>query len=463
MISHNGYAFGKTVKHIFLIFAITCLSIMTVCLLCACDSDDVNELFQPSSFITFVLNNGENDIIWKYGDAVPTPTKDGWEFLYWCSDIECENKAEIDFSTAPQSDITLYAKWKELLDLEDVIFEDKSVVYDGNSYSIAANLPSGASIEYVGEHEFVDAGTYTIAAIISKDGYKDLEKSATLTIEKAKIDNIIFEGATIVWDGEKHDIFIGTKLPDEIKVTYTGNGASEVGEHLVIAHFDVGKNYEPIAEVSAILKIEPLYHTVTFDYGDRKESVQVVHGGSVENPPTPTERKGYIAKWSESLENVTKDMTVSIIYSLEKYYIVYNSGIDDEDSVAFYDIETEVVLPVASRDYYVFNGWYNAQNEKVETIAKGSVGNVVLYAHWTAIEYKIIFCGDSEYLNDMANTENSTFTVEDEAYVLRGAEKRGYIFAGWYDNPEFSGEPVTEREKGRHSDLYLYAKWVEEA
>lgn len=92
MRSHNEYTFGKTVKRIFLILAITCLSITTVCLLCACDSDDINDLFQPSAFITFVLNNGDDDIIWQYGDAVPTPEKDGFEFLYWCTDIECETK-----------------------------------------------------------------------------------------------------------------------------------------------------------------------------------------------------------------------------------------------------------------------------------------------------------------------------------------------------------------------------------
>lgn len=187
MRSHNEYTFVKTVKRIFLIIAIICLSITTVCLLCACDSDDINNLFQPSAFITFVLNNGDDDIIWQYGCAVPTPEKDGFEFLYWCTDIECENKAEIDFDEAPKTDMTLYAKWKELLDIKDVAFENTSVVYDGNKHSIAVNLPSGASIEYVGEHEFINAGTYTVNAIISKDGCKDLKKSATLTIEKQRL------------------------------------------------------------------------------------------------------------------------------------------------------------------------------------------------------------------------------------------------------------------------------------
>ena len=464
MISHNGYAFGKILKHIFLILTLIGLSISSICVLCACDGDDVNELFQPSTYITFVLNNGENDIIWKKGDAVPVPEKDGYEFLYWCTDIECESKADLDFSNAPESDITLYAKWAKLSDIEGVIFEDTYAVYDGNKHSIGVNLPSGASIEYACEHEFIDAGTYDISATIRKDGCKDLSVGATLTIAKAKIENVEFEGSTLVWDGEKHSIFVKTQLPEQIKVSYTGNDVSDVGEHLVIARFDVGKNYEPIAEVSAILKIEPLYHTVIFDYGDRKESVQVAHGTNVENPPTPTGKKGYVAKWSESLENVTKDMTVSISYTLERYYIVYNGGSDDKDTVGYYDVETEVTLPIASKECYVFDGWYNSSGEKVEKIEKGSVGNIVLYAHWTPIEYRIYFHGENkEYVNDIANTENSAFTVESKEFVLKDPTKSGYTFEGWYDNPDFEGERITVRKEGSRSDLHLYAKWSKNA
>lgn len=463
MRSHNEYTFGKTVKRIFLIIAITCLSITTVCLLCACDSDDINNLFQPSAFITFVLNNGDDDIIWQYGCAVPTPEKDGFEFLYWCTDIECENKAEIDFDEAPKTDMTLYAKWKELLDIKDVAFENTSVVYDGNKHSIAVNLPSGASIEYVGEHEFINAGTYTVNAIISKDGCKDLKKSATLTIEKAKIDKVEFEGETIVWDGGKHSIFVNTELPEEIKITYTGNGVSKAGEHLVVAHFDVGANYENIAEVSAILNIEPLMHTVTFDYGDRTETKKVEHGKSIENPPTLTARTGCIATWDKSLENVTSDMTVSIKYTLETYDIVYNYDCDKTGWTLTYNIETEVILPIVTRDCYVFDGWYTADGKKAEKIERGSVGDVVLNATWTPIEYKIIFHGENdEYINDTNNKDNSVFTVESETFILYGAVKRGYVFAGWYDNPECVGQPITAREKGTHGDLHLYAKWAEE-
>jgi len=36
----------------------------------------------------------------------------------------------------------------------------------------------------------------------------------------------------------------------------------------------------------------------------------------------------------------------------------------------------------------------------------------------------------------------------------------GYIFDGWYDNPEFTGEPIVTIVKGSTGNLTLYAKWT---
>ena len=37
--------------------------------------------------------------------------------------------------------------------------------------------------------------------------------------------------------------------------------------------------------------------------------------------------------------------------------------------------------------------------------------------------------------------------------------KDGYVFAGWYDNAELNGEPVTVIEQGSTGDKTFYAKW----
>lgn len=60
------------------------------------------------------------------------------------------------------------------------------------------------------------------------------------------------------------------------------------------------------------------------------------------------------------------------------------------------------------------------------------------------------------------NTNPETYTVEDADFTLSPATKEGYIFKGWYDNPDFQGIPITEITTGTIGDIDLYAKFVEE-
>ena len=41
-------------------------------------------------------------------------------------------------------------------------------------------------------------------------------------------------------------------------------------------------------------------------------------------------------------------------------------------------------------------------------------------------------------------------------------EKEGYIFAGWYDNEKFTGEPIDILDDSVRGNVVLYAKWVPE-
>lgn len=75
------------------LFLIVAMAMVCVLTFCSCDTKDVESLFQPSDFtVTFVLNNGEENVIWRKGDAVPTPQKKDFEFLYWCSDADLTAK-----------------------------------------------------------------------------------------------------------------------------------------------------------------------------------------------------------------------------------------------------------------------------------------------------------------------------------------------------------------------------------
>ena len=68
---------------------------------------------------------------------------------------------------------------------KEMKFEDLTVVYDGNSYSLEVeNLPKGATVKYNNNSAKTEPGTYPVKAIVTlKDGTKEIIK-ATLTIDK---------------------------------------------------------------------------------------------------------------------------------------------------------------------------------------------------------------------------------------------------------------------------------------
>lgn len=56
-------------------------------------------------------------------------------------------------------------------------------------------------------------------------------------------------------------------------------------------------------------------------------------------------------------------------------------------------------------------------------------------------------------------TNPAGYNVLNLPIILKDATKLGHNFVGWYDNPEFSGSPITEIAANSTGDMTLYAKW----
>lgn len=442
------------------LFLIVAMAMVCVLTFCSCDTKDVESLFQPSDFtVTFVLNNGEENVIWRKGDAVPTPQKKDFEFLYWCSDADLTAKTNLDFEKLNLvNSITVYAKWKELDDIQGVVFNDFSCVYDTKPHSITVeNLPEGAVVSYDVQNEQVAAGVYPVTAMIKKEGCKDLVLSAMLTINKAKVENILFPPVSVDWDGQAYGAFIKGELPEEVSVSYTGNGQSEVGEYDIVAKFTVSDNYEPIADMTTKLVINEVYFFVTFDDGVSTPIVRkVAHGKAVADMPLPTAKVGYSAKWEkESVENVLENLTVHAIYTPVVYTV---SFVSDGETVSekTYDIESSFAFEDISKPHYTFGGWFDNQNcfgNATTKIASGNVGDKTYYAKWVAVEYYVTY-----HLNGGNNSELNTndngkykYTIESDEFEFQDPSRKNYTFDGWYADADFEGERVSALKKGAHA------------
>lgn len=447
---------------------IVAIIVLCICVvLVACDADDVKNLFQPSDFtITFVLNNGEDNVVWHRGDEVPMPTFDGYKFLCWCADKDCENPASVDFEKVNLSDnIYLYAKWQKLLDFADLSFESYETTYDGLSHSLEVkNLPNFATVEYDVATEYTDAGVYVVTATMKADGYNDKILSATLTINKAKLGEIVFSDKIVTWDGEPHGVYIETELPSGVDVSYDGNEQTDVGEYEVTAHFDVGNNYKPIDDMKAVLTVSEKTYAVTFvDYNGSVEKT-VGHGKTLTDIPEPSAKDGYAASWNvRSFENVTSDMTVTAVYAPIVYRVIYETfgGSVSGDDTTF-TIERGAALSNATRDFYIFDGWYSDRTftNKIAEIGKGRFGDITVYAKWTPIVYTAHFYidGGNNSLDNVNDGETYKFTVESETLTLLNPAKAYFDFIGWFTDENFTTS-ITEISKGTHGDLNIYAKW----
>lgn len=113
---------------------------------------------------------------------------------------------------------------------------------------------------------------------------------------------------------------------------------------------------------------------------------------------------------------------------------------------------------------YTFDGYYDAQTggtqyysadgTSAKKFDKGS--DTTLYAHWSPVDYSITYNLDGG-ANSPANP--SSYNIESEDITLADPTKPGKAFAGWYDNADFSGSPVTTIAKGSMGDRTFYAKW----
>lgn len=451
-------------------YVLILLSVLFFVLICTlfvgCDDRGLGGVFASEDFsITFVLDNGEENIVWRKGDDVPLPQKDGFYFDGWYCEKECENKFIIDFDDPKLlSDIVVYAKWRNLEIFSGIVFEDLTVTYDGNPHAIlASNIPDGAEINYLTAAEYTEAGVYEIVAEIKKYGYRDLHISATLTIEKAKIEGVVFEGRSVEWDGEPHSIY-ACGVPEGVTVNYRNNEQTETGVYEVIASFNVGNNYLPLDDMRAELRIKDKLCKVTFLNGDGTSAViDVVYGEIADDVPELFYRAGYTSQWDKDiLQNIYSDTTFSAIYLPVTYDIqlVFN-GADIDDATITYTIESEdLTLIQPERRQYDFGGWYDnvlLEGERIVKIPVGSYGNKKLYAKWIPIEYGISY--DLIY-NDATNDINNprSFNAESGVIVFNAPVRANSEFAGWYLAD--TGEAITQLDASEfdHS-ITLKATW----
>ena len=121
-------------------------------------------------------------------------------------------------------------------------------------------------------------------------------------------------------------------------------------------------------------------------------------------------------------------------------------------------VTTIFVLPTPTHpEGYTFLGWYDNPEftgTALTSIPAGWTGT--LYAKWTeGTPEEVIY-----WVLNGGSVSGTLPSFVTNTYELPTPVRDGYIFSGWYDNPEFAGSALSSIPAGWEGTLY--AKWIEE-
>ncbi len=424
--------------------------------------------------VTFDPNGGTavTEQTVAYGGKVSKPaqpTRAGYTFAEWTYNGTTWN---FDSDTVPAGNITLVAKWtantykivfhandgSEATQEQSLTYDQKTAL-DSNSFTRSGYTFAGWATSENGAIAYLDGAT--VINLASESG-AEIHLYAKWEAIEYTISYVLNGGA----NGENPATYtvetetIVLNAPNRTGYVFLGWYDKEEGGNKVT---EIAKGSTGNVTLYAVWEAEEYEVTFVANGGTEVNAQTIAYGGKATQPTAPT-RTGYTflgwyAEGSETAYDftsaVTGDLTLTAKWEAIEYTISYvlNGGTNGENP-ATYTVKTEtIVLNAPNRTGYVFLGWYDKEEggNKVTEIAKGSTGNVTLYAVWEAEEYEVTFVANG-------GTEVNAQTVAYGGTVAYAEVTRdNYMFVGW-----FTDEALTQQYSFNTAvtgDLTLYAKW----
>ena len=418
-----------------------------------------------SSTITFDVNGGVDlvvdtfNVTYDKNAILPTTERLGYTFLGWFNgDIQVK-----DGIYKYYEDITLVAHWEV------------------TAYTITYELSGGTKNE-------LDPLTYTMFDETitlhepEKYGYTFLGWDNEGTITQGSTGNKTFtatwqaiesiitfdvnEGDALAEDtmNVSYDMNVLLPTPERFGYTFAGwyNGKIKVESGI----------YHKLEDVTLVAHWIATEYTITYELsGGAKNPLDPVTYTMLDETITLHEprRFGYtFVAWDNegtitqgSTGNKTFTATWVAISSTITLDVNGGDALVEDTLNATYD--ADITLPTPERLGYIFLGWYD-DVIKVESGIYHKVEDVTLVAHWEVTVYTITL-DDIEASYTVSFESNGGSSIPSQQINNTSSlayptipTKEGYIFSGWFDNEECSGNPY-DFSKGIISDLVLYARW----
>ena len=137
-----------------------------------------------------------------------------------------------------------------------------------------------------------------------------------------------------------------------------------------------------------------------------------------------------------------------------------NGGTINSGNVVLYKYGKRTELPSnVTKTGYDFAGWYDNSSfigSAFTEITDTDLGDKQFWARWKEQDYPITFHTNGGTINNVV-VESYTYTVG--VVLPADVTQRGYLFRGWYDNEQRTGNPVTLISTTEFGEREFWADW----
>lgn len=173
----------------------------------------------------------------------------------------------------------------------------------------------------------------------------------------------------------------------------------------------------------------------------------------------------YSNKATQITKGTTGDKTLYAKWNKKKYIITYLAGNDAHGTVDPDTLNHDSTITLKNAGDFVRKGYQQTAwvtEKAAQTFDFGAEysinASITLYPTWKIIDYKITYVLNAE---DATNHKDNKKTYRvNQSVTLKEAARTGYVFAGWFENENLSGDAVTMIKSGSTGDKTFYAKWV---
>ncbi len=187
-------------------------------------------------------------------------------------------------------------------------------------------------------------------------------------------------------------------------------------------------------------KWQIIEYTVRFlDYDGSELKTELVPHESAATPPSNPSRVGYtFTGWDKEYTAITSNLDINAIYTISSYILTFNAtgGQVTPTSIEVVYNQPYGELPIPTKDYKEFAGWFTLEEGGVQVTAETLMGasSITIYAHWNDISGSVTFnlksnsgigLGTLEKQGVAGESENVTFDAKD-GYTTPSAQEITY-------------------------------------